>query len=171
LSASIKIPDLDGARPAIAILGHGGHGKDAAAAILARLCGLKVSSSSKFCAARAVYPLVKDLYADAAACYRDRRNHRALWFHAITAYGFRPGPSLTEQILAENHIYVGPRNLADFMLSRHLFNLVIWVDRSEILPPEPVGSMELSPDLADWFLDNNRTLDYLEAQILERLFG
>jgi hypothetical protein len=55
--------------------------------------------------------------------------------------------------------------------SAHLFDFVVWVDRSEHEPPEPNGSMELTAADADIFLDNNGNLDALEAQVLELLTG
>lgn len=158
-------------RPQVLILGHGRHGKDTAAALLAEHAGLSFVSSSEFCAERAVYPLVSDLYPDWRAAYEDRANHRELWFHAIRAYNLRPGPTLAEQILADHQIYVGMRARAEFEAMRGLFSLVIWVDRSEVLPPEPGGSLELTTQDADLVLDNNKCLDHLEAQVLEMLLG
>ncbi|MBD3803547.1 MAG: hypothetical protein IE919_09955 [Thioclava sp.] len=142
-------------RPAILVIGHGRHGKDTAAEILAQHFGLSFVSSSEFAARRAVFPLVADLYPDWRAAYADRHAHRDLWFHAIRAYNLRPGPSLAEQILEGHEIYVGMRSRAEFDLSRSLFDLVIWVDASERLPADPPGSIELCAADADLTLDNN----------------
>lgn len=155
----------------VLIIGHGRHGKDTAAAMFAAATGYSFVSSSEFAAKKAVFPLVSDLYQDWRAAYADRANHRDLWYHAIRAYNLRPGPMLAEQILADRDIYVGMRSRAEFERSRQLFDLVIWVDRSEVLPPEPNGSNELTADDADWLLDNNHTLEHLEAQILECVLG
>jgi len=145
------------------VLGHGRHGKDTAAEILAAEAGLSKVSSSEFCAQKAVWPLVADLYPDWRAAYDDRHNHRELWFHAIRAYNLRPGPSLAEQILADHDIYVGMRSRAELAATRHLFDAVIWVDRSAVLPPEPEASIEIAPSDCDLVLDNNGDLADLRA--------
>lgn len=154
-----------GGRPRLLVIGHGRHGKDTVAALLSELFQLSVISSSEFAARKAVFPLVADLYDDWRAAYADRHAHRALWFHAIRAYNLRPGPSLAEQILAVHHVYTGMRSRAEFEASRNLFNLVIWVDASERVPPEPDSSMELTAADADLVIDNNRDLEAVEAQL------
>jgi len=158
--------------PRLLIIGHGRHGKDTAAEALARAQGFLFVSSSEFAATHAVFPLVSDLYPDPAAAYADRANHRELWFHAIAAYNLRPGPMLAEQILVDHDIYVGMRSRAEFERSRDQFDLVVWVDRSKVLPSEPGGSNELTADDADVILDNNGDLAHLEVEVralLDRL--
>lgn len=159
-AANNKLP------PRILVIGHGRHGKDTAAAMLAKATGGRFVSSSEFAAQKAVFPLVSDLYPDWQAAYDDRANHRELWYHAIRAYNLRPGPMLAEQILAEHDIYVGMRSRVEFERSRDLFDLVIWVDRSEVLPTEPENSMELTAEDAEWVLDNNQSVEHLEAEVL-----
>lgn len=154
-------------RPRLLIIGHGRHGKDTAAGLFARLGGYRFASSSEFAAQKAVFPLMSDIYATWQDCFADRAAHRELWFHAIAAYNRRPGPTLAEQILAEHEIYVGMRRRDEFERTRHLFDLVLWVDRSAVLPAEPGGSMELSADDADMVLDNNQGTGFLAAQVLD----
>lgn len=166
-----RFPANSSRRLRVLIIGHGRHGKDTAAEFLAQATGYKFASSSEFAAQKAVFPLVSDLYPDWRAAYDDRINHRELWYHAIRAYNLRPGPMLAEQLLADHDVYVGMRSRAEFERSRDLFDLVVWVDRSEVLPPEPGNSMELTAEDADWFLDNNRDLEHLEAQVLEDVLG
>ena len=72
---------------------------------------------------------------------------------------------LAEQTLVDHNIYVRMRSRFEFVRSRGLFDLTIWVDRSVNLPPEPGNSMELTAEDADWVLDNNRTMELLEAPI------
>lgn len=156
---------FDGALPKLLLIGHGRHGKDTAGDMLAALCGFRVVSSSEFAAQKAVFPLMQDFYPDWRACFEDRANHRALWFHAIAAYNLRPGPMLAEQILVDHDIYTGMRSRAEFDRSRQLFDLVVWVDRSRELPPEPGASMELTADDADLILDNNSDLAHLARQV------
>ena len=148
------------------IIGHGRHGKDTVAEILARDAGLSFASSSEFACEKAVFPLLADVYDTAADCYADRANHRELWYHAIAAYTLRPGPSLTEPILADHDIYVGMRRRAEFDNSRHLFGLVVWVDRPG-MPPEPTASNELTRADADLVVYNSGTLADLDVAVAE----
>lgn len=147
------------------IIGHGRHGKDSVGDILRDQYGLRSVSSSEFAAQKAVYPLVADLYPDWRAAYADRANHRDLWYHAIKAYNLRPGLMLAEQILGKNDIYTGMRARSEFERSEYLFDLVVWVDALDRLPPEPCGSMELTADDAGWTIDNNGPADALPGEV------
>jgi hypothetical protein len=168
--------DIDQGAPRIArrkvlIIGHGESGKDLAASMLADFGGFRVASSSEFAARLAVFPLVSDLYPDWRACFDDRRAHRPLWFHAIAAFNCRPGACLAEMILRDHDVYTGMRNRAEFDQARHLFDDVLWVDRSEVVGPEAVTSMQLTADDADAVIDNNGCIDNLEARLLEFFTG
>jgi len=147
------------------IIGHGRHGKDSVGDILRDQYGMRSVSSSEFAAQKAVFPLVADLYPDWRAAYEDRANHRELWYHAIRAYNLRPGLMLAEQILEKNDIYTGMRARDEFERSQYLFDLVIWVDASRRLPPEPGGSMELTAADAGWIIDNNGPADALPGEV------
>ena len=147
------------------IIGSGRHGKDSVGGILRDQYGLRSISSSEFAARKAVFPLVSDIYPDWRAAYDDRHAHRELWFHAIRAYNLRPGPMLAEQILVDHDIYTGMRSRAEFERSRQSFDLVVWVDASGRLPPEPAGSMELTADDAGWIIDNNGPADALGGEV------
>jgi len=153
--------------PKFLVIGHGRHGKDTVGELLANFTGRPFASSSKFAAQKAVFPVMSDLYQTWQDCYADRAHHRALWFHAIAAYNMRPGPCLAEQVLVEHGTYVGMRKRDEFEKTRHLFDRVLWVDRSDHLPVEHIRSMELTPDDADLVLDNNRDISYLADQVLE----
>lgn len=145
-------------RPRLLIVGHGRHGKDTAAALLARRLGLSWASTSDFVGRRAVWPLVRDLYPDWPAAYADRDRHRELWFHAIRAYNLRPGPSLAAQVFARHDVYVGIRARAEFQEARALASAAIWIDAAGRVPIEGAGSIEIGPRDADWVLDNNGDL-------------
>lgn len=153
-------------KPKLLVIGHGAHGKDTVAGILAREFSLSFASPSEFAAQRAIYPLVRDLYPSWQDAYADRRNHRELWFHAIRAYNLRPGPSLAEQLLQEHDMYLGMRSRDEFDLAAHLFDAVLWVDASERLEPEPEGSMELTQYDAEYTIDNNGTLNDLHHNVI-----
>lgn len=158
------VVDLGGSMRLL-IIGHGEHGKDSVGDILRDQYGMRSVSSSEFAAQKAVFPLVADLYPDWRAAYADRHAHRELWFHAIRAYNLRPGKMLAEQILEANDIYTGMRSRAEFEKSRHVFDLVVWVDASRRLPPEPGGSMELSALDAGWVINNNGAQEDLPGEV------
>ncbi|KEJ93999.1 hypothetical protein SAMN05444149_108116 [Pseudosulfitobacter pseudonitzschiae] len=151
------------------IIGHGRHGKDSVGDILRDNYGLRSCSSSEFAAQKAVFPLVSDLYPNWRAAYEDRHAHRDLWFHAIRAYNLRPGPMLAEQILVGHDIYTGMRSRDEFERSREIFDLVVWVDASRRLPPEPAGSIELSASDAGWIIDNNGPADALPGEVAKMI--
>lgn len=159
------------ARPKVLIIGHGESGKDLAASMLADAFGFRVASSSEFAARLAVFPLVSDLYPDWHACFADRRANRPLWFHAIAAFNCRPGPCLAEMILRDHDIYTGMRNRPEFDQARHLFDHVLWIDRSEVVAPEAATSMQLTAQDSDAVIDNNGGLDNLEARLWEFFTG
>lgn len=152
-------------RARLLIIGHGRHGKDSVGEILRDRHGMRSASSSEFAAQKAVFPLVSDLYPDWRAACADRHAHRDLWFHAIRAYNLRPGPSLAEQLLEHHDIYIGMRSRAELEGSRDLFDLVVWVDASDRLPPEPGGSMELGTGDADLTVDNNGPATALPGEV------
>ncbi|MDG1314793.1 MAG: hypothetical protein P8P29_04615 [Flavobacteriaceae bacterium] len=149
------------------IIGHGGHGKDTAAEILCLITGQTFASSSEFACEHVVYPKMLELghiYSTHIDCYNDRRNHRALWKSIISDY-CRPKERLATDILKENDIYVGMRARDEFQASSHLFDLVLWIDRSKHLPPE--DSNELRAEDADIIIDNNTNETDLFHRILD----
>lgn len=161
------------------IIGYGRHGKDTFAELLAHDLGTTFTSSSLFVAAAAVRPALEDIgvvYDSIEECYEDRVNHRAFWKWAISEYN-TPKDRMAKAILAEHDMYVGLRARDEFEAVKGLFDYIVWVDRSEHLPPEPVDSNELTAEDADEVIDNNGDLydldkkAYMLAQDLKRLFG
>lgn len=141
------------------IIGHGRHGKDTAGEYLRDYYDMKFTSSSYFCA-EFVYqdPFFNVLYEDVNECYRDRHNFRDLWAALITQYNTPDKTRTASEMLAQgNDLYVGMRKRDELEACRAagLFDAVIWVDRSEHLPPEPKSSNELTMMDADYVLDNN----------------
>ena len=159
------------------IIGDGRHGKDTVAEIIRDEFAMEFESSSRWCLHRAIMPATGDtlpLYRDADACYADRINHRFGWKRLISEYN-NPKDRLVTEILEVANMYVGLRKRDEFDAAAHHFDHVLWVDRSNHLPPEP--SNELMPSDADFVIDNNGDLDSLRfntvslIQDLERFFG
>lgn len=158
--------------PRLLLIGHGRHGKDTAAEYLEAKYGMKFTSSSWFCAQEvlwdawgcAVYDSIEEMF-------EDRVNHRVLWMQMISAYN-TPNKAKTAETMIERgfDMYVGMRRLDELQECRRrfIFDKIIWVDRSEHLPPE-VGSTDLRPEHADVILDNNGTLVELGWKVDELL--
>jgi hypothetical protein len=145
------------------IIGHGQHGKDTLAELLAEK-GMSFVSSSWFCAERCVMEYFEGVgikYPSVEACYEDRDNHRAIWKRAISDYN-NPKDRLVTEILEDYDIYVGLRKRDEFEAGMHHFDEIIWVDRSEHLGPEETN--ELTQEDATLVVDNNGSLDDLKVQ-------
>jgi hypothetical protein len=115
----------------ILILGHGRHGKDALAEIIRDKYGFTFVSSSRWANGSAVYPELKEKYGykTLEECFNDRHNHREEWRELITKYNSPDKSRLTREIIKENDIYVGMRCNIEYETIKHLFDLVLWVER------------------------------------------
>jgi len=151
--------------PKLLIIGHGRHGKDTVCDILRDQYGFQFQSSSEFCARKFIYNELKHKYRYTSyeQCYQDRHNHRSEWYDMIHAYCAEDYARLGRDIFAENDIYCGLRNKAEFHAMRNtgVFDYCIWVDRSDHLPPEPRDSMNLEIWMANHVIDNNGDLEDL----------
>lgn len=159
--------------PKLLIIGHGRHGKDTVCEILKQEYGFNFQSSSEFCARKFIYAELKDQYGynSYEECYTDRHNHRGEWFDMIHNYCKDDFARLGRDIFAENDIYCGLRNKAEFhaMKNTGVFDYCIWVDRADKLPLESKESMNLEIWMADYVIDNNGTLDDLQRNTRELL--
>ena len=156
-------------KPKLLVIGHGRHGKDTVCEILRDHYGYTFESSSKFCSLQFIYNDLKDKYgyANEEECYADRHNHRAEWYNAICDYNVPDAATLGREMFAEYDIYCGLRNKREYyaMKNTGVFDKVIWVDRSDHLPPEGNDSMSLEPWMADYIIDNNGTLGDLAFNV------
>lgn len=162
--------------PRILVMGYARHGKDTFCELLADHYGLKFTSSSWFCAERVVMPKVDDLwdrfqgasvtkvdeppmgrYLTVQECFEDRHHHRKFWFDAITDFNTPDLTRLGRAIFAENDVYCGVRNVEEFqaMKDAGVFDVSVWVDAGDRLPPEDESSCTVYRELADYVVDNN----------------
>lgn len=155
------------------IIGHARHGKDTVAEILHDEFGLKFESSSMAACRIFLYDKLKLKYGyeTIEACFNDRMNHREEWKNLICEYNKDDKCRLTKYILLESDIYVGMRDSNEIKecIDTGLIDLVIWVDRTEHLPPESVKSFNIRKSDADIIIDNNGTLNDLRCKV-KRLF-
>jgi hypothetical protein len=153
------------------ILGYARHGKDTVADILSTNLGLTKEDSSQFAGKQVMMPYFASkgiVYPDWSACYADRVNHRQEWFEQIKAYNTPDEARLAREIYAVSDIYVGIRRKEEFEAARsqRLFDYSIWVDRSEHVAPEPTTSNTMTPEMANYVIDNNGTLEQLKVKTL-----
>lgn len=157
------------------IIGNAGHGKDAAAEILSRKYGLTHKSSSVAALEVFLFDVLNEKYklgyATLEEAYLDRGNHRPVWFDEITAFNQDEPTRLARLIMEgtatteENDIYVGMRNNyeAQACLAAGIFDYIIWIDATERLgATEPSTSFNISPEIAQFWVDNNGSLGDLE---------
>lgn len=153
----------------LVITGHGRHGKDTVCELLKDRYGFRFISSSLFVAETVVYPALKDRYGYASVedCYADRHAHRQEWYDLISAYNTPDGARLGRELFSHYDIYCGIRNRRelDAIKQEELCDLVVWVDASHRLPPEPGTSISVGRDQADYVLDNNGSLEDLECEV------
>ena len=152
------------------LFGYARHGKDTAAEILTRRFGVRCVSSSWFAAEKIMMPYFAAkgvVYPSVQECFDDRLDKRAQWFDEIAKYNTPDGSRLSRELFAEYDIYIGIRNVVEFLAAKQagLFDYAVWIDRSQHLPAEPTTSNKLGPQFADVVVDNNGTLAELEEGI------
>lgn len=131
----------------VIILGHGQHGKDAAAVHLVEASGLEYLNASLWFAQ---HHMMKQFpggsYKNADQCYEDRKNHRALWYDEIARYTRYEPARLILDIFEISDVYCGVRRKAEFLAAVPSTDAIFWVDASKRLPLEDPSSMELRMD-------------------------
>lgn len=149
------------------ILGPGRMGKDTAAEYLRDQHGLSFRSSSEACAEvlKPVLDTAIRTRISADAHFRHRHDHRELWKELISLYNAADPTALAKLITSQCDMYVGMRSMREYQASRHLFDLVLWVDASErVSYRDP--TMEIEFDRSHMLLiDNNGHLSEMYSQL------
>lgn len=156
----------------ILILGMGRYGKDTLANFLIEHMGLEGISSSLFAAK--LFIAKETGYGDNwQKCYDERHegNGRVIWHDKICEFNQHDKAKLCKMLLAENDMYIGMRSLEEFEASKHLFDLIYWVDAEERCGiTETAESCQVHKGLADEIFYNNGTeeefLNVLKARFL-----
>lgn len=155
------------------VIGHGRHGKDTVGELIAKHLQVSYVSSSEFCSELFIFDTLKDAYGyqNAYECFTDRHNHRAEWYNLINEYNKDNGAKLAIEIFKQHNIYTGLRNKREWAAAKNsgCYDYCIWVDRSDVLPIEDEQSMTLEPWMADYVIDNNRSLENLQVNVLQLL--
>lgn len=71
-----------------------------------------------------------------------------------------------QEIIRISDCYVGMRDNLEFIESKNLFDLIIWVDASERLPIE-VGSFNIDKKHSDIIVNNNGSYSEFESRCIK----
>ena len=152
------------------IMGYARHGKDTSADFLCiDYPILTTQGSSAIANDLFIYSALKDKYGYTSKeeCFEDRYNHRDEWFDLICDYNRYDPARLGREIFKRHDIYSGIRSLREFyaLKNQNLFDAAIWIDRSDVLPKESNESMDIEPWMADFWVDNNGSMDDLKRNL------
>ena len=98
-----------------------------------------------------------------------RANHRVEWYNAIRAFNENDESRLSAAIFADYDMYVGIRSRGEFLASKSLSDMAIWVEAGERVPQVDPTCKILATD-CDIIIDNNGTEEEL-VEKTERLFA
>ena len=161
----------DRRKPKLLIIGHARHGKDTLAEKIRDKMGLAFTSSSIFVGEECIWPSWgMERYETFEQMFADRVNYRKTWADLISAYN-TPDKTRTAKTMLDRgyDMYVGMRKMDEYMACRaiDLFDHVIWVDRSQHLPPENKDSCDIESKVADLWCDNNGDLVQMDLFVEE----
>jgi len=143
------------------IIGYARHGKDTAPEYFRDFFGMSFLSSSQAALDLFLFDQLKEKYGyeTKAEAFADRVNHRTEWKEAICAYNTPDKARLAREILHTFGVdaYVGMRDSEEIeaCTAAKLFNIVIWIDASDRLPPEPYESCPIDKSSAHFIIENN----------------
>jgi hypothetical protein len=140
------------------IVGSNRSGKDTVAQMIKKFTGLTFESSSHYCMRKFLRDKLSVKYETEEECFEDRVNHREEWYNIIRDYNYGDPTRLTKEIFAEYDIYVGIRNLDEFLPGRRLADLAIWVDRG-------INNIRITPQDCDISICNHGGLLFLEHKV------
>ena len=157
-------------KPKLFILGNSRCGKDTASEILAKNFGFKHISSSLFVCEKAVLPTLSARYGykSVQEAFDDKDGHRDEWFDLISEYNRLDPSRLSRELFEKYDIYCGLRSNIELSASRHLADIVIWIDATKRIGiSEQSSSITVTRDMADIIIENNGTLEEFEKKIIK----
>jgi len=175
----------------ISISGHGECGKDTAAPFFSRYLSLNYQESTSACVVDPWWDEIQkgvwsvqnqnkpegmagliiepDDYPTKQAFHEDRRNRRMDWVAYIeyfnNSYGTLGVGLYAKAVEDGNQILTGIRRTAQFeRCLEHVIDVPIWINRPGIKIDE---SQEYGPELCDWVIENDGTIDDLKVKCKE----
>ena len=156
----------------ILILGHARHGKDTVADILCEKFSLRSTASSMAAARIFLLDILREKYGFKYTCvnqaFKDRINHRDIWYNEISEYNKDNKSRLAKKIMETNDIYTGLRSAEEVeqCIKEGIFDLILGVyDYRK--PHEPLTSNTANVfKYSDFVITNNGTLDELNEKVL-----
>lgn len=144
----------------ILILGDMRSGKDTLGELLNKHFGMTFKSSSEMAMELFIFDEIAEQfgYSTMEQCFEDRVNHRTLWYKMICGYNKNDRARLAKDILEAYDCYVGMRDLEEFEASKHLFDVIIWVDASKRLVTDE-NTNKIPMGAADMIITNNGTFE------------
>jgi hypothetical protein len=154
-------------RRKILIIGKARHGKDTCAELLKEFVGIQYISSAQFACDEFIYAklIQKYGYKTKQECFEDRVNHREEWYRLICEFNTPNKANLATSIMYMYNCYVGMRDYEEFIASKHLFKLIIWVDASKRVENVENDVMLIPKNEADIVIENNGTLKEFEEKV------
>lgn len=145
-------------------------GKDHAAEYLSKHIGLDFRGSSKMASELFLYDILKEKYnySSPEECFEDRINHREEWYELIFEYNLEDNIRLVKDIYSISSTYVGLRSYNELEVAKEYYGnnlLVIWIDASERVSPEPKESCTVVKEQADIIIENNGTIEEFEKKL------
>lgn len=152
----------------ILIVGYKRSGKDTAAEFWHKHFGMTFKSSSIAACEIFLFDALKAKYSynTPEECFHDRHDKRAEWYELIKEYNRGDPARLASKILETSDCYVGMRNKAEIDGSRHLFDLVVWIDADARAGVEGEDSCTITKEVADIIIENNGTREEFEIKLL-----
>lgn len=148
----------------ILVIGHARHGKDTLCDMLAKE-GYAFKPTSEIYMNSIVWPIWSGQYRNKDEAITDKVNRRQELFQIIRSYNSPDRSKLTKLVLSQSDIYSGMRARIEFEASKHLFDLILWVDAEKRLPLESADSFQLDKSDAQVVLDNNLSENHLQDQV------
>lgn len=168
-SAILLTEDLRMTLPKIMVVGYARHGKDSVGQILHDTFEFQYKEASRVIAEEIAFPALKDVYGyeSEEECYQDRVNHRKEWYDLVNDYCGSDPTRFGRLVYSQSDVYTGVRHKREFhaMKNANVFQISIWVDRSNHEPPEDKSSNTIEPWMADFVIDNNGSPEDLQQMV------
>jgi|688.fasta_scaffold31063_17 hypothetical protein len=154
--------------PKILIIGNARHGKDTLAEFFNKHFGMTFKSSSHAANELFIFDKLKEEhgYKTLEQCFEDRVNHREKWYEMVRDYNNPDRARLAKEIISMVDCYVGMRDQEEFLASKDLFDVIIYVD-AEGREKKEKNSFTITKFDADLIVTNKTTLSDFESKAIK----